>query len=69
MVLELTSSDFQSGKPIPRVCTGEGEDRSPQLGWSKIPEGTEELALICDDPDAPSRTRGFTGSSMAWSRT
>jgi Raf kinase inhibitor-like YbhB/YbcL family protein len=23
------------------------------LAWSKLPEGTRELALICDDPDAP----------------
>ncbi len=23
------------------------------LAWSSLPDGTAELALICDDPDAP----------------
>src|SRR5262249_44287390 len=32
---------------------GEGADASPPLKWSGLPAGTKELALICDDPDAP----------------
>ena len=28
-------------------------DRSPPLAWSAPPAGTVEIALICDDPDAP----------------
>jgi Raf kinase inhibitor-like YbhB/YbcL family protein len=26
---------------------------SPPLNWSDLPAGTKELALICEDPDAP----------------
>ena len=51
--IELTSTAFGEGRPIPMKYTGEGEDVSPSLWWSTLPEGTQELALICDDPDAP----------------
>jgi len=53
MTVELTSTAFDQGKPIPTKYTGEGADVSPPLSWSGLPEGTRELALICDDPDAP----------------
>ena len=53
MAIRITSPAFQSGQPIPKKYTGEGADVSPPLEWSGIPEGTQELALICDDPDAP----------------
>ena len=53
MAIELTSSDFSAGAVIPKACTGEGNDRSPELSWSGVPSTTAELALICDDPDAP----------------
>jgi Raf kinase inhibitor-like YbhB/YbcL family protein len=52
--LQVTSDDFEAGQPLPRACTGEGEDRSPQVAWSQVPPATRELALVCDDPDAPS---------------
>jgi len=51
--IKLTSPAFAEGQPIPKKYTGEGEDVSPPLEWSKPPEGTKELVLICDDPDAP----------------
>ncbi len=51
--LEVTSSAFDHGEPIPQKYTGEGADVSPPLTWSGVPEGTRELALVCDDPDAP----------------
>jgi Raf kinase inhibitor-like YbhB/YbcL family protein len=53
MTLQITSSAFTQGHPIPKKHTGEGADVSPPLSWSGLPEGTTELALICDDPDAP----------------
>lgn len=53
MIQSLTSSAFAEGEPIPRRHTEDGEDLSPELAWSGLPEGTVELALIVDDPDAP----------------
>lgn len=53
MSITITSSAFQANQPIPRRHSGEGEDVSPALGWSNLPAGTKELALIVDDPDAP----------------
>ena len=53
MAIELTSTAFAHGQPIPKKYSGEGSDVSPPLSWSGLPDGTSELALICDDPDAP----------------
>ena len=54
MKIDVTSTAFKQGERIPKKYTGEGEDVSPPLAWKNVPEGTKELALICDDPDAPS---------------
>jgi len=51
--IKLTSSAFDESERIPKKFTGEGDDVSPPLEWSGLPDGTKELALICDDPDAP----------------
>lgn len=53
MKLSIESAAFAEGQPIPRKHTGDGEDVSPALSWSGVPAGAKELALICDDPDAP----------------
>lgn len=57
--LTITSSVFEHGGRIPSRHTCEGEDLSPALQWSRSPEHTTELALVCHDPDAP-LTMGFT---------
>jgi len=49
----LTSSAFGNFQPIPQKYTQDGENLSPPLVWKDLPSGTRELALICDDPDAP----------------
>ena len=46
-------SDFDHEGRIPRRFTCEGDDVSPPLAWSGVPEGTRSLVLIVDDPDAP----------------
>jgi len=51
--MQLTSSAFGDGEPIPRRHTGEGEDCSPGLEWTDPPPGTRCFALVCEDPDAP----------------
>jgi hypothetical protein len=53
MALKLTSTAFAEGQDIPRRHTCDGEDVSPPLAFAGLPQGTESLALICDDPDAP----------------
>ncbi len=59
--LELKSSAFLQNGAIPRKHTGEGEDVSPPLSWSHLPDGTKSLALICHDPDAPLVSPGSYG--------
>ncbi len=53
MTVTIRSSAFANGEPIPRRYSGEGEDVSPPLSWSGVPDGAKELAMIVDDPDAP----------------
>jgi Raf kinase inhibitor-like YbhB/YbcL family protein len=53
MTIQIVSTAFTQGHPIPKKYTGEGADISPPLSWSGLPAGTKELALVCDDPDAP----------------
>jgi Raf kinase inhibitor-like YbhB/YbcL family protein len=50
--VELTSSAFADGEPIPGKHTCDGDDVSPALAWSGAPAGTVTLALCLDDPDA-----------------
>lgn len=61
--MELTSSAFADGEPIPPRHSCEGEDLSPPLAWTDVPEGTSSLALVVDDPDAP---RGTFTHWLAW---
>lgn len=53
---ELTSTAFAQGESIPVKYSCDGDDISPPLTWSDPPEGTQSLALIMDDPDAPGGT-------------
>ena len=52
----LQSTAFEHRQAIPRRHTCEGDDLSPPLSWSSVPEGARSLALIVDDPDAPGGT-------------
>jgi Raf kinase inhibitor-like YbhB/YbcL family protein len=52
--LRIASDAFEDGKPIPRKFTCDGTDRSPPLHWEGAAQGTNALALVVDDPDAPS---------------
>jgi Raf kinase inhibitor-like YbhB/YbcL family protein len=53
MALTLKSSAFDNGGEIPSRYTCEGEDVSPSLVWTDVPETARSLVLIIDDPDAP----------------
>jgi Raf kinase inhibitor-like YbhB/YbcL family protein len=61
--MDLTSSAFAQGLSIPRRHSCEGEDLSPPLSWTEVPEQTSSLILVVDDPDAPGGT--FT-HWLAW---
>lgn len=54
MTLSISSPAFQDGERIPAKYTCQGQDISPPLKWSQVPNETQSLALILDDPDAPS---------------
>lgn len=54
--MQITSTAFEHNKSIPSKYTCDGENISPPISIREIPEGTKSLALIVDDPDAPSKT-------------
>ena len=54
--MELRSSAFTNNTPIPARFSRDGENVSPPLEWSGLPDEAVELALICEDPDAPRGT-------------
>ena len=53
--LTLRSDAFEDGGAIPARHTCDGDDVSPPLAWSDIPEETGAFVIIVRDPDA----RGF----------
>ena len=53
MTLTLSSTAFTNGGEIPPKYTCEGNDISPALEWTGVPDQTRSLVLIVDDPDAP----------------
>ena len=52
-MLTLTSPAFLHNESIPSKYTCDGENVSPPLAISGVPEGTESLVLLMDDPDIP----------------
>lgn len=55
-VLQLRSPSFRDHTPIPKRHAHDSLNLSPALEWSGVPEGTAELVLLREDPDAPGRT-------------
>ncbi len=64
--LQLSSTAFENGGSIPARYTGEGEDTSPALAWSDVPDGTQAFAVICHDPDAPLVSTAGTYGFVHW---
>jgi hypothetical protein len=54
--MKIKSRAFKDGGHIPSRYTCDGENFNPPLEIYDIPEETESLAIIVDDPDAPSKT-------------
>lgn len=61
--MKITSSAFQEEGNIPSKFTCDGSDASPGLNFSGAPPEAKSLALIVDDPDAPS---GLFTHWIAW---
>lgn len=54
--LVLKSPAFKNKESIPSKYTCDGDNISPPLLIENVPDGAKSLALIVDDPDAPSKT-------------
>jgi Raf kinase inhibitor-like YbhB/YbcL family protein len=57
--LKLRSPAFKHHQRIPAHHTRDGEDVSPALEWSGVPDATKAFAIVVHDPDAP-LVDGFT---------
>jgi Raf kinase inhibitor-like YbhB/YbcL family protein len=65
MSMKLASTCFTDSGRIPgdnafcvidaKTHVAMSQNRNPGLSWSGLPPGTKSLALICHDPDAPSK--------------
>lgn len=63
--MKLTSNSFTDGAKIPAefaFCAPDpvthatlSQNRNPHLAWGDVPAGTKSFALICHDPDVPSK--------------
>lgn len=54
--MELTSNAIKQGEEIALSYAEQGaggQNTSPDLAWSDVPEGTKSFAITCYDPDAP----------------
>jgi hypothetical protein len=54
--MQIKSSSFNNGGKIPSRYTCDAIDVNPPLEITNIPQSAKSLALILDDPDAPSKT-------------
>lgn len=54
--MKLISPEFDHQSLMPSTYTCDGQNTSPRLEWVEQPKETQSLALIMDDPDAPSGT-------------
>ncbi|MGI9027804.1 MAG: YbhB/YbcL family Raf kinase inhibitor-like protein [Candidatus Saccharimonadales bacterium] len=51
--MQITSTYFQDGEPIPERFSRKGEDINPAVTFSEISPEAKSLALVIEDPDAP----------------
>lgn len=54
--MKITSQAFTDGGKIPDKYTMYGENKIPPIHLEDVPENARSLALVVDDPDAPSGT-------------
>jgi len=61
--MKITSPVFGHNQKIPSKYTCDGENLSPPLEISGVPEGAKSMVLIMDDPDA---THGLWVHWVLW---
>jgi Raf kinase inhibitor-like YbhB/YbcL family protein len=54
--MKISSSAFENNSVLPVKYTCDGQKISPPLEIADVPAGAKSLAVIFDDPDAPSGT-------------
>lgn len=65
--MKITSPAFRNNQEIPMKYTCDGENINPPLSFSDVPNNAKSLALIVDDPDAPSGTASnAAGAFVHW---
>lgn len=62
--LTLTTTAFPDGDPIPAKYTQAGDQVSPALSWTNVPDGTQSFVLHMRDPDV-ARNKG-TEDQVHW---
>ena len=63
--MKLTSSSFDDNGAIPsryafcaqdaKIHATLSDNQNPQLAWIEVPMGTKSFAIVCHDPDVPSK--------------
>lgn len=63
--MKFTSDSFTDGGAIPGHCAFAvadpktriklSQNRNPHLAWAELPKGTQSVAILCHDPDVPSK--------------
>lgn len=51
--IRVASPAFETEGLIPACHTADGDGRSPPITWQGVPQGTAAVALVIEDPDAP----------------
>jgi Raf kinase inhibitor-like YbhB/YbcL family protein len=54
--MKISSPAFPDKGAIPAKHTCDGPDTSPPLSFESVPAESQSLALVVDDPDAPTKT-------------
>jgi Raf kinase inhibitor-like YbhB/YbcL family protein len=55
-IMKISSNAFEPEKNIPVQYSCDGANTSPELSWTDVPADAKTLALVMEDPDAPSGT-------------
>ena len=56
IIVKITSPAFKDNEKVPAKYTCDGQDINPPLNIDDLPKDAKELAIIIEDPDAPSKT-------------